>query len=44
MTINQVQALQQKNIHKDANGNYVGGAIGKYQIVSGTLNGLKQRM
>lgn len=44
MTINQIQDLQRKNIYQDKNGNYVGGAMGKYQIVSGTLNWLKQRL
>ena len=34
MTIKEIQDLQRKNIYKDKNGNYVGGAMGKYQIVS----------
>lgn len=43
MTIGQIQDLQRKNIYQDKNGNYVGGAMGKYQIVSGTLQGLINR-
>lgn len=44
MTINQIQDLQKKSVYKDKNGNYVGWAMWKYQIVTGTLNWLKQRL
>lgn len=43
MTIAQIQDLQRGSIYKDKNGNWVGGAMGKYQIVSGTLQGLINR-
>ncbi len=43
MTVKEVQDLQKKRIYQDKNGNWVGGAMGKYQVVSGTLNGLIQR-
>jgi len=40
MTIKEIQDLQRKNIYQDKNGNWVGGAMGKYQIVSWTLQWL----